>query len=142
MATTHRKPSGSPKKLSVPEGAPESGGSPSKYPRHSLDRALRIPRAILEQNGGRDCTVQEAAKFAGLGYNGPTQLEMSSAIKYGLLERPAAGTVALTDTARQILRPQNSGDATEGLQHAALSARAFLTFIGITVGRTFRTRSF
>lgn len=26
------------------------------YPRHSLEKALRIPNAILEQNAGKECT--------------------------------------------------------------------------------------
>ena len=70
-------------KRSQPERQP-------KYPRHSLERALRIPQAILEQNAGRECTEKESASFLGLQHNkGPYALEISSALKYGLLERPS-----------------------------------------------------
>jgi hypothetical protein len=37
----------------------------AKYPRHSVERALRIPHAILEQNAGKPVTPQEAAALFG-----------------------------------------------------------------------------
>lgn len=94
----------------------------SKYPRHSLPSALRIPRAILEQNAGKECTDRDAAKFSGVGFHGPFRVELSSSIKYGLLERPSAGKVALTELARRVLRPQNSQDELAGLRQAILNA--------------------
>lgn len=94
----------------------------SKYPRHSLNAALRVPRAILEQNAGKECSDRDAAKFAGVGYHGPFRVELSSSAKYGLLERPSAGRVALTSLARQILRPQQPADELAGLRQAVLNA--------------------
>ena len=53
----------------------------AKYPSHNLERALRIPRAILEQNAGRECSEKESAAFVGVQYNrGPYASEISSAI--------------------------------------------------------------
>lgn len=75
--------------------------SQAKYPRHSLTKALRIPRGILEQNAGRECSEKEAASFSGMSYSGEYRLELSSSIKYGLLERPTAGRVALTSLAKE-----------------------------------------
>src|SRR5688572_7526419 len=57
------------------------------YPKHSFQKALRIPKAILDQNAGKECTEAEAAKFVGVGYTGPFQVEISSAKKYTLIER-------------------------------------------------------
>lgn len=95
----------------------------AKYPRHSLERALRIPQAILEQNAGRECSEKESAGFIGVAYNkGPYALEISSAIKFCLLERPSAGRIKLTDIARMILRPQNEGQKVKGLREAILKA--------------------
>lgn len=94
----------------------------SKYPRHSLSAALRIPRSILEQNAGKECSDKDAARFSGVGFHGPFRVELSSSIKYGLLERPAAGKVALTELARRVLRPQNQQDALGGLRQAILNA--------------------
>ncbi|MCB1123222.1 MAG: hypothetical protein KJT03_16830, partial [Verrucomicrobiae bacterium] len=98
-----------------------SGGNAS-YPRHNLTKSLRIPEAILVQNAGRDCTEQEAAGFVGVGYGGPFRLEISSCLKYGLMDRPSAGKVSITDLGRRALRPQNPGDDVRALQQAVLNA--------------------
>lgn len=95
---------------------------PAKYPRHAVEKSLRIPRAILDQNAGRSCTVREAAAFLGLGEAGPFQTEVSSGIKYGFLDRPIAGQVQVTDRAKQILRPQDPEDRLRGIRDAVLSA--------------------
>jgi hypothetical protein len=94
-----------------------------KYPRQSLEKSLRIPKATLDQNAGKDCTDEQSATFLGMKYNtGPYATELSSAIKYGLLERPAPGRVAVTATAKKILRPQNEQEELQGLREAAMKA--------------------
>jgi hypothetical protein len=93
------------------------------YPRHSLEKALRIPKAILEQNAGKECTDQESANYVGVKYNrGPYNLELNSAIKFGLLERPEPGRIKLTEIARKILKPQEKNDQLSGLREAVLKA--------------------
>jgi hypothetical protein len=93
------------------------------YPRHSLEKVLRIPKAILEQNAGKECTDQESATYVGVKFNrGPYNVELNSAIKFGLLERPVAGKIRLTDIARRILKPQEKGDELSGLREAVLKA--------------------
>lgn len=94
----------------------------AKFPRHPISKVLRIPRAVLEQNAGRACSDKEALKYAGLSFNGPSRVEISSAIKYGLLDRPSTGAVGVTELAKQILRPQKPTDAIEGLRRAILMA--------------------
>lgn len=49
------KGSGAFKKLKRgrPKGVPN-------YPRHDVEKALRIPRAILDQNAGKPCSEKEA----------------------------------------------------------------------------------
>jgi hypothetical protein len=115
-----RRPRGTKaKKARQPEGRPSGIAA---YPRHSVRKALRIPKAVLEQNAGKECTDREAVKFAGLAYHGPSRVEISSSIKYGFLERPTAGKVAVTDLAKKILRPQNPNDELDGLRQAVLNA--------------------
>jgi hypothetical protein len=98
----------------------------TKFPKHSLEKVLRIPRAILEQNAGKTCSDRESATFVGVKYNtGPYSYELGNAIKYGLLERPSPGQVGLTETARKILRPQKPEQVTEGLREAALKPSDF-----------------
>ncbi len=98
--------------------------SESNYPRHTLERALRIPRGILEQNAGKPCTENEAAKFAGISLHGQTKSEIASSIKYGLLKREADNLI-LTDLVRRILRPQTSSAEVDGLQAAVQEAPVF-----------------
>ena len=52
-------------KLAGKKSGKKSVSSKAKYPRHNLERALRIPQAILEQNAGRECTEKESASFVG-----------------------------------------------------------------------------
>jgi hypothetical protein len=100
----------------------KASGGTAKFPRHSVEKALRIPRAIIDQNAGHECTEAESAAFVGVGYNGPYRLEVSSALKYGFLERPSAGRIVVTERARQAIRPQKAGDDVEAFRQAVLEA--------------------
>lgn len=95
---------------------------PAKYPRHPVEKCIRIPKAILEQNAGKPCTVKESAKFLGVGDAGPYQVEVSSGIKYGFLDRPTPGQIAVTDRAKKIIRPHDPQDELTALREAVLSA--------------------
>ncbi|HZF11596.1 MAG TPA: hypothetical protein VFE33_22635 [Thermoanaerobaculia bacterium] len=94
----------------------------ARYPRHSLEKVLRVPRAILDQNAGRECSDADVARFIGLKLTGPTRVEISSAIKFGLLDRPGSGRLKVTDLAKKILRPQEQQDELAGLREAILNA--------------------
>ncbi len=87
-----------------------------------MDKALRIPKAILEQNAGKECSVKESASFLGVGHTGPYTVEVSSGIKYGFLDRPSDGRISVTDRAKRILRPQTPQDALAGKREAVLVA--------------------
>jgi hypothetical protein len=96
--------------------------TPLAFPKHSITECLRIPQAILEQNAGKECTDREAAQFAGVGYTGLIGVEISSALKYGMLERPSTGKVKPTDVTRRIVRPQKQNDKTDAMREAVLHA--------------------
>lgn len=124
--TNHSKQRGnSPKSLTKNRPGTDLKGAQAKFPRHAVDKALRIPKAILEQNGGKECTDREAAGFAKIGFGGPVRVELSSALKYGFLDRPRAGRVRVTNLGRKALRPQNAGDDLAGLREAVLQAPDF-----------------
>jgi hypothetical protein len=94
----------------------------AKYPRHSVERALRIPKAILEQNAGKPCTPEQAAVLlGGTSAKGPFAVEIASATKYGLLER-SQGKLEPTELARRILRPTSTEDEVKGYREAVLEA--------------------
>ncbi len=95
----------------------------STYPRQSLEKALRIPKAILEQNAGKETSETEAAKYLGItNIKGPFMVEIASTVKYGLIERPTTGQLKPSDLAKKILRPQSTDDEIQGLREAILKA--------------------
>ncbi len=103
------------------EGA-KRGGATLTYPKHHILQALRIPQAVLTNNAGKDCTDRDAVKFAGLGWSGVYATEISSALKYGLLQRPTAGRVEPTERTRRIFRPQKPHDKRDAIREGVLSA--------------------
>jgi hypothetical protein len=92
----------------------------AKYPRHSVERSLRIPKALLEQNAGKSCTPASAAGYLGVGPKGPFAVEIASAMKYGFLERPEAGKIQPTELARRIIRQTSPEDEVKGYREAIL----------------------
>jgi hypothetical protein len=121
MATKKAAKKAARKKASAP-AKKAAANAVAKYPRHSIERALRIPKAILEQNAGRPCTPEEAAGYLGVGFRGPFTVEVSSAIKYGFLTRPEAGKIQPTELARRVLRPTSPEDEVKGYREAILNA--------------------
>ena len=97
-------------------------GIPLGYPKHPILKSLRIPQAVLENNAGKECTDREAARFAGVGWSGQLAVEISSALKYGLFERPSPGKVKPTDITRRIVKPQTPTDKVDAIREALLKA--------------------
>jgi hypothetical protein len=94
-----------------------------KYPRHDVERALRIPQALYDQNGGKAATANEAVKFSGgAAASGPWRLEISSAKKYGFLDTTDDGLLAPTERARRAIAPQTETDRLDALREAILAA--------------------
>lgn len=119
-AATKKK---TPKKVSKKGVAKRvSAAVSSNYPRHSLVKALRIPRAIIEQNAGKECSEADSAKFLSVGYNGPYQLEISSALKYGIIQRLSPKQIIPTELSKRIIRPQSPDEVLAGMREAVLNA--------------------
>lgn len=93
----------------------------AKFPRHDVARALRIPRAILDQNAGHPATPAETAKLLGGKVTGGFNVEVSSAKKYGFLES-TAGKLTVGERAKRALRPQSDSDELSALREAVLAA--------------------
>ena len=103
--------------------ATEAIATRSAYPRHNVVDALRIPKAILDQNAGKACSDDQAAGFLGLkSAAGPFGVEISSGIKYGFLTRPGSKQLEVSDLGRQVLRPKSSDDVAKGYQQSVLNA--------------------
>jgi hypothetical protein len=112
------------KKKSTRKRATRAAGAGKSivFPKHSILKALRIPQAVLENNAGRNCTDREAAAFAGIGWSGIVAVEISSALKYGLFQRPSPGRVEPTDLTRRIVRPQKPNDKIDAIRECILNA--------------------
>jgi hypothetical protein len=110
------------KRISIANGGSRGGAGRVAFPKDPLAKCLRIPQGIIDQNAGNECTDREAAAFAKIGWTGPVGVEISSAIKYGLLERPSPGKVKPTELARKIIRPQQPKDRLDGMREAVLQA--------------------
>jgi hypothetical protein len=110
------------KKAKRPAGGRRGAAGRVAYPKDPLAKCLRIPQAILEQNAGEPCTPREAAAFARVGWTGEIGVELSSATKYGLLERPSPGKVKPTELVRKIARPEDPSDRLAALRQAVMTA--------------------
>lgn len=108
----------------VEENADDSG-TEANYPRHTIERCLRIPKGVLDQNAGKPCTREMIAKFLGVGLSGELNTEISSASKYGLMRKAGGKLLEPTETAKKILRPQSPVDVLSGYRDALLQAPQF-----------------
>ena len=101
---------------------PSKPSRQAKYPRHAVEKALRIPQAIYDQNAGKATTLADAARFTTGGKaNGPFRVEVSSAKKYGFV-RSEDGKVVPEERARKALAPQSETDRINALREAVLEA--------------------
>jgi len=104
------------------------GRGGTNFPRHSIEKALRIPQALLEQNAGKEATEKEAAQFVGINNpTGPFSVELSSSLKYGFLERPSPGLVKPTERVKRIIRPTSPEDELKAIREAVLTWRKVLS---------------
>jgi hypothetical protein len=110
------------KQAGVAKTGARGGAGKVAFPKDALSKCLRIPQGIIDQNAGNECTDREAAGYAKIGWTGPVGVEISSATKYGLLERPSPGKVKPTELARKVIRPQQPKDRLDGLRDAVLQA--------------------
>lgn len=94
----------------------------AKYPRHAVEKALRIPKAIYDQNAGKPCSPDDAAKFTTGGRaTGRFRTEVASAKKYGFL-RSDNGKLVPEERARKAIAPQSETDRINALREGVLSA--------------------
>ncbi len=93
----------------------------TSFPRVAAKKALRIPKAILDQNGGNACSRSEAAAFCNCKASGPFNVEVAAANKFGFLTTEDK-KLEPSDLAKQILRPKQPTDEIDGLRKAILKA--------------------
>jgi len=103
----------------------------SDVPRTSLDDAIRVPKAILEEYAGDATTPFNVAKAIDLDPKG-SQMKVitGSAIAFGLTEGGAqSSSISITDLAKTILRPLDEGADLAARKEALLKPRIFSEFL-------------
>ncbi|HEU0180038.1 MAG TPA: TIR domain-containing protein [Blastocatellia bacterium] len=107
-------------------------------PGATLDEALRVPRAILDNYAGDPTPPLMVAQALSVDPNG-TQLKVLSgaAIAYGLLEGGAqAASMSMTELAGRILSPTEEGMDLAARREAILRPRVFGDFLGKYNGKS------
>ncbi len=103
----------------------------SDVPSASLDEALRVPQAIMDQCGGDSTTPLYLAKALQVDPKG-SQLRVLSgaAMAFGLIDGGAQATsISVTDLAKRIIRPKEENDDLSAKREAVLIPRIFGDFL-------------
>ena len=104
------------------KNASATSSKPGNYPRHPVEKALRIPKAIYDQNAGKPTSLADAARFTTGGKaHGPFRTEVASAKKYGFL-RSEDRKLVPEERARKAIAPQSETDRISALREAVLAA--------------------
>jgi predicted nucleotide-binding protein len=99
----------------------------SDFPKHSLEEAMRVPRALYEANGGQPLPPTETAIALGMSPGSSDfRVLLSSSIKYGLSKGSFnSERVSMEPLALKILEPKNPEEARGALVEATLTPETF-----------------
>ena len=108
-------------------------------PRASLDKALRLPRALMDQFAGQPTAPVDLAQAVGVKPSSSGwRLLTGAAIGYGLTEGGYnASSISLTSLGRRAVAPQEEGEDIEALREACLKPRVVGGFLGRYEGSKF-----
>jgi predicted nucleotide-binding protein len=118
-------------------GNPASTGAPRKYvsqadvPTSSLERALRIPRAIADNYGYKPTSPLQVAVALNVQPSSSNfRMMTGAAIAYGLTSGGSnADTISITPLAMRIVRPTTEGDDTAAMREAFMKPRVIREFL-------------
>ena len=123
-------------KDAAPKGATKNEKSRSylsqaDVPLYSLEKALKIPQAIVDNYGKGPAKPLEVAKVLEVSpQNTYFKMQAGASIAYGLTEGGwNAAQIALTPLGLKILKPKNEGDPLDGKREALLKPRVIREFL-------------
>ena len=105
--------------------------SQADVPLYSLERALKIPQAIVDNYGKGPAKPLEVAKALNVApTNAYFKMQAGASIAYGLAEGGwNAAQIALTPLALKILKPKSENEPLEGKREALLKPRVIREFL-------------
>lgn len=111
--------------------------APWTFPRHPLEDALRIPRAIEEKHGGAPIRATELAAMVGFKNPDWRFLDLlRSANQYGLVEGSGAtATVSLTERGNMIVAPKTPMDRQNAMRDAVMAVSQFKEVLDFYKGK-------
>jgi hypothetical protein len=111
----------------LPPKGNHRGRVKSDFPKHTLDEALRVARALSDKNGGQPLPPTETAIALGISPGSSEfRVLLSSSIKYGLTSGSFnSDKVALEPGGRNIVEPTSSDSERRALLKAALTPATF-----------------
>ncbi len=115
----------------LPEATKRVQVSQADIPAYSLDEALRVPRAILENYNGKPSTPLKVAAAMNLGpTTGNFKMITGAAIAYGLTNGGGqSAQIELTPLCIRILKPKKEGDDLVAKREAFLKPRVIGEFL-------------
>lgn len=135
---TRSRPMPSRKKQSADEPADEPPAKKkqvkvrqSDVPRHTIEEALRVARALSDQYGKQSTRPLEVAKAMGMApTTGKFETLTGASIAYGFTEGGSkADSISLTDLGRRVVGPQEEGDDLVAKREALLLPRVCKEFL-------------
>ncbi len=105
--------------------------SQEEIPAYELDEALLVPKAVLQEYGGHPSTPLDVAAAMDLTpTSGKFRMLCGASIAYGLTSGGYnAAQIAVTDSARQIIEPQEENAALAGKREAIMKPRILREFL-------------
>jgi predicted nucleotide-binding protein len=116
----------------------------SDFPKHTLEEALRVPKALEEANGGRPLPPIETATALGIS-PGSSEFRtlLSSSIKYGLTSGSFnQERIALSDSGRRIVEPTTPEERHKATIEAALLPSTFRAIYDYYKGKKLPEKTF
>ena len=126
----HKEPSGG--KSTAPSGAKRRNYvSQTDVPRHTIDEALRVVRAIADNYGKQPTKPFDVAAAMGIAPTTGSFISLTgAAVAYGLTEGGSkAETISLTDLGRRVVAPTEEGDDLNAKREALMRPRVVREFL-------------
>lgn len=116
----------------------------SDFPKHSLEQALRVAKALEDVNGGQPLPPIETATALGVSPGSSDfRVILSSSLKYGLTNGSyKSDRIELDEIGREIVEPKTAEERQAAIVRAAMSPPTFLSIYDYYKGKKLPEKTF